>query len=139
MKKLFVLSLLLIITTAFSVGFKLLEEDMPVFIPPSPQRLNGDAKKGFDYLVTGDYVKGGIPLNFFLFGKGKTKTNWLHREGINSKISHEFTANTATNGEILVAPNCMQCHAQVFEDSLYIGLGNSFADFTNFSGANMQL
>jgi len=139
MKKLFVLSLFLIITTAFSAGIILLEEESPVYIPPSPQRLNGDAKKGFDYLVTGDYVKGGIPLNFFLLGKGKSKTNWLHREGINSKISHEFTAITATNGEVLVAPNCMQCHAQVFEDSLYIGLGNSFADFTNFSGANMQL
>ncbi|HSB94163.1 MAG TPA: hypothetical protein VLC28_13660, partial [Flavitalea sp.] len=139
MKKLFVLGFLLIVATAFTAGVTLFESDRPVFIPPSPQRLGGDPKKGFDYLVTGDYVKGGIPLNFFLLGIGKNKNNWLHREGVNSKISHEFTAVTATNGEVLVAPNCMQCHAQVFEDSLYVGMGNSFADFTKFSGANMQL
>jgi mono/diheme cytochrome c family protein len=139
MKKLFVLGFILIIATAFTAGVSLFENERPVFIPPSPQRLGGDAKKGFDYLVTGDYVKGGIPLNFFLLGMGKTKTNWLEREGINSKISHEFTAITASNGEVLVAPNCMQCHAQVFEDSLYVGMGNSFMDFTKFSGANMQL
>src|SRR5918993_1040696 len=139
MKKLFVLAFLVTCATAFTAGLTINEEDRPVFIPPSPQRLGGDAKKGFDYLVTGDYVKGGIPLNFFLLGMGKTKTNWLEREGINRKISHEFTAVTANNGEVVVAPNCLQCHAQVFEDSLYIGMGNSFADFTKFSGANMQL
>src|SRR5690242_11137019 len=100
MKKLFALGFILVIATAFTAGVSLFEPDRPVFIPPSQQRLGGDAKKGFDYLVTGDYVKGGIPLNFFLLGMGKTKTNWLNREGINSKISHEFTAITAPNGEV---------------------------------------
>ena len=36
----------------------------------------------------------------------------------------------APNGEIVVAPNCLQCHAQVFENKLIIGLGNSTVDFT---------
>lgn len=139
MKKLVVLGLIALVATAFTVSVQYTGDDRPVFIPPSPQRLGGDPKKGFDYLVTGDYVKGGIPLNLFLLGMGKTKNNWLQREGINSRISHEFTAITASNGEVLVAPNCMQCHAQVFEDSLYVGMGNSFADFTRFSGGNMQL
>jgi len=139
MKKLIVLGSLVILVSAFQASVDLFGDEKPVYIPPSSQRLGGDPKKGFDYLVTGDYVKGGIPLNIFLFGMGKSKTNWLNRDGINSRISHEFTAVTASNGEVLVAPNCMQCHAQVFEDSLYVGLGNSFADFTKFSGGNMQL
>lgn len=139
MKKVLVLFTVLLIGTAFTAAVDLLEEEKPVFIPPSDQRLGGDPEKGYEYLVTGDYVKGGIPLNVFLLGMGKNNRNWLKREGINSKVSHEFTAITASNGEVLVAPNCMQCHAQVFEDSLYVGLGNSFADFTKFSGGNMQL
>ena len=73
MKKLFVLGFLLFVTTAFTAAVTLFESDRPVFIPPSPQRLGGDARKGFDYLVTGDYVKGGIPYSFWLMGMGKVE------------------------------------------------------------------
>ena len=104
-------------------------EDKPVYIPPSKQRT-GDAKKGYTYLVEGDYVKSGLPYNAFIFGIGTSDKNYLQREGINKNISHEFTAIKASNGELLVAPNCLQCHAQTFEDKLIIGLGNSFVDFT---------
>ncbi|MBO9636388.1 MAG: hypothetical protein J7578_25020, partial [Chitinophagaceae bacterium] len=84
-----------------------------VHIPPSPQRMGGDSLKGFQYLTTGDYVKGGIPFNVFLMGMGKDTRNYLNRDGKNEKLSHEYTAITAPNGEVLVAPNCLQCHAQV--------------------------
>lgn len=100
----------------------------PVPIPASPQRL-GDARKGYDYLVTGDYVKGGLPP--FIFNLGPKEPVYLDREGRNKKLPHGFTAVTAANGEPLVAPNCLQCHAQVFEDKLYIGLGNSMIDFSS--------
>lgn len=99
----------------------------PVPVPPAPQRV-GNAQKGYDYLVTGDYVKGGIPT--FLFNMGPKEPVYLNREGRNKKLPHGFTAVTALNGEPLVAPNCLQCHAQVFEDKLYIGLGNTFIDFS---------
>jgi hypothetical protein len=61
---------------------------------------------------------------------GKKQTKYLEREGLNNNVSHEFTVVRSANGENLVAPNCMQCHAQVFNDQLVIGMGNSFADFT---------
>ena len=110
----------------------------PVFVPPSVQRTGGDAQKGYEYLITGDYVKGGIPYNTFIMGLGKNKTNYLERDGKNANISHEYTAITASNGEVLVAPNCMQCHAQVFDNQLVMGLGNTFIDFTDNKKLNVK-
>ncbi|WP_207515506.1 c-type cytochrome [Longitalea luteola] len=123
----------LVLIVASGVAFTAILNDgayEPVHIPPSTQRTGGDAQKGYEYLTTGDYVKGGMPYNIWILGMGKDKTNFLQRTGKNADISHEYTAVTANNGEVLVAPNCMQCHAQVFDDTLIMGLGNTFIDFT---------
>lgn len=109
----------------------------PVKIPAYKQR-KGDAKKGYEYLTTGDYIKSGIPYNFFLMAFGKANTNYLKRTGNNEVISHEYTAVKAFNGEVIVAPNCLQCHAQVFEGKLIVGLGNSLVDFTKKQSTNPQ-
>ena len=69
MKKVFAVIALFIVIASFVVN----DEPKPVFIPPSEQRLGGDPQKGYEYLVTGDYVKGGIPLQFFMMGMGKAK------------------------------------------------------------------
>lgn len=111
--------------------------DEPVPIPPSQQRV-GDAAKGYDYLVNGNYVRSGIPYQVYLFGAGADSNNFLRRTGINAKVSHEFTAVKAMNGETVVAPNCMNCHAQVFDGKLVIGLGNSLVDFTKGKKFNLE-
>ncbi|MDE3248165.1 MAG: hypothetical protein KGO82_05890 [Bacteroidota bacterium] len=108
-----------------------------VTIPASTQRT-GDPEAGFRYLTTGPYVKGGIPYDFFKLALGKSSLNYLQRTGLNATVSHEYTVVTAPNGENLVAPNCMQCHAQVFEGKLVMGMGNSFADFTMGQKLNPQ-
>jgi mono/diheme cytochrome c family protein len=104
-------------------------KDSPVYIPPSVQRT-GNAEKGYAYLTTGDYLKSGIPYGLFAMGFPKDTSNPLGRTGINKNIPHDFTAVKAPNGEMVVAPNCLQCHAQVFEGKLVVGMGNSFSDFT---------
>src|SRR5688572_33276462 len=129
MKKIVVLSVLVICSFAFIRVSDLIDFE-PVPIPPSPQRLGGDAQQGYEYLTTGEHVKGGIRYNFWLMGRGKVKTNYLNRTGRNEKLAHDYTA-IESNGEILVAPNCMQCHAQVFEDSLIMGMGNTFINFAS--------
>lgn len=129
MKK-FLLLFCLVIAVALS-AFITHTGDDPVPIPPSPQRTGGDAQKGYDYLVHGDYIRSGIPYKIFLFGAGADSLNYLKRTGLNAKISYTFTAVQAANGETVVAPNCLQCHAQVFENNLIVGLGNSLADFTS--------
>ena len=113
------------------------EPEKPVYIPESKQRI-GDAEKGFKYLTTGDYIKGGIPYDFFIMAAAKNQKKYLDRDGLNGNISHEFTVVRSSNGENLVAPNCMQCHAQIFDDKLYIGMGNSFSDFTFGRNLNPQ-
>ncbi len=82
------------------------------------------------YLTTGDYLKSGIPYNYFKLGFGKSTINYLQRDGVNKDVPYEYTAVKAFNGEIVIAPNCLQCHAQVFDDKLYIGLGNTTIDFS---------
>jgi mono/diheme cytochrome c family protein len=129
MNKLIVLLVLGIMGMAFSSVFRV-EEEKPVYIPPSTQR-SGDVQEGFRYLTTGDYLKSGIPMNYFKLGFGKSSNNYLQRDGFNKDISYEYTAVKAPNGEIVVAPNCLQCHAQVFDNKLYIGLGNTTIDFSN--------
>jgi len=139
MKKTIVILILAAAITSFT--FTTFNDDKPVSIPPSKQRTNGNAREGYNYLVTGDYVKGGLPLNIFLLGTFGQKT-YLQREGLNKNIGFAYTAIKASNGETLVAPNCLQCHAQVFEDQLIIGLGNSLSDFTmgqKLNTANIEM
>lgn len=138
MRKYVVLLILLISGFAFTTWIQESSEYELVPIPPSAQRLGGDAQKGLEYLTTGDYVKGGIPYSAFVMGLGKDRRNFLQRDGKNEKLPYEYTANTAPNGEVVVAPNCLQCHAQVFEDKLYIGMGNTFIDFTQNDKMNVK-
>ena len=123
-----VLALLCMVGVAFTTTMRM--EDDPVPIPASPQR-SGDAAKGYTYLTTGDYIKSGIPYDYFFLGFPKNTKNYLNRDSLNAVVPHEYTAVKAANGEIVVAPNCLECHAQVFEDKLYVGLGNSMIDFTD--------
>ncbi|MBC7423101.1 MAG: hypothetical protein H7334_06545, partial [Ferruginibacter sp.] len=128
MKKFGALFFIVIISFAFVTITDNLKED-PEFIAPSKQRT-GDVKKGFTYLVTGDYLKSGIPYSLFMMGSPKDTNNYLGRTGNNKNLRHDFTAVKAPNGEEIVAPNCLQCHAQVFEGKLIVGLGNSLSDYT---------
>jgi hypothetical protein len=125
-KKLLILGMIFL---SFSSSLLFHSENEPVAIPPSKQRA-GDAKAGYVYLTTGDYLRSGIPLSFFKMVFGSSTINYLNRDGFNKNIPYDYTVVNAPNGEPVVAPNCMQCHAQVFEGKLIIGLGNSTVDFT---------
>jgi mono/diheme cytochrome c family protein len=134
MKKAAALLTIIISSLAFTT---ILNEFDAVPIPPSIQRTGGDTSKGYNYLITGDYVKGGIPYSLFILGMGKDKKNYLNREGRNEKLSFDYTA-VEVSGEILVAPNCLQCHAQVFNDSLIIGMGNTSINFAENEKLNLK-
>ena len=129
MKKLSVVLLIGIICFSFSSQILFSPVNQPVPVPPSKQRT-GDANAGYEYLITGDYLRSGIPLSYFKFGFGKDSINYLHRTGNNQEVPYDYTVVNAPNGELVVAPNCLQCHAQVFDGKLIIGLGNTTLDFT---------
>jgi mono/diheme cytochrome c family protein len=128
MKKMMVLILLGVAGIAFTKALQMGEDPVP--IPASTQR-GGDAAKGYSYLTTGDYIKSGIPYDYFFLGFPKDTNNYLKRDSPNALIPHAYTAVKAANGEVVVAPNCLECHAQVFENKLYVGLGNTMIDFTD--------
>src|SRR6516164_1526864 len=130
MKKMLVLGFIVGSCLAFTSTWHFFPEEKPVYIPSSVQRT-GDAATGYSYLTTGDYLKSGIPLNYFKLGFGKGSNTYLQRDGINQEIPYEYTAVKAANGEIVIAPNCLQCHASIFDNKLYIGLGNTTIDFSS--------
>jgi mono/diheme cytochrome c family protein len=127
MKKIKLVGIIIICCISY-ISF-ITDENKPVPIPATPQQI-GNASVGYKYLITGDYLKSGIPYNLFLLAFGKDKSNYLQRDSFNKQIPHDFTAIKAPNGERVVSPNCLQCHAQVFENQLYVGLGNTFIDFS---------
>ena len=138
MKKIIFLFIISVLSFAFIEFTAAYQKDEPQYIPPSKQRT-GDAAKGYEYLVSGDYLKSGIPYAFFLMASPKDSNNFLQRSGVNENLQHDFTAVKAPNGELVVAPNCLQCHAQVFDGKLIVGLGNSFSDFTFNRGGTAML
>ncbi|MCC7224692.1 MAG: c-type cytochrome [Chitinophagales bacterium] len=100
-------------------------------IAGSVQR-NGTPAAGRDYLLYGDFVDHGVPYNIYTLAFGSSGDgNLLERTGDNANIRHDYTAITAPNGLRIVSPNCLQCHAQMLNGQLVVGLGNSVADFTN--------
>ena len=109
--------------------------EKPIYIPPSQQR-SGDAVKGYEYLITGNYLKSGLPYSYFKLIFGKDKHNYLNRSGKNALVPHGFNVITTSKGIEVVVPTCLQCHAQVMDDRLVVGLGNSFLDFTNIGTGN---
>jgi hypothetical protein len=126
MKKIIVAAVIVISCISFVA---ITSGDDPVPIPPSKQRL-GNADSGYHYIVAGDYVNSGIPFNLYNLGFKKEKLNILDRAGDNAQVRYDFNVVKAVNGEKVVVPNCLQCHADFFEGNLIIGLGNSTGDFT---------
>ncbi|HEY0433505.1 MAG TPA: hypothetical protein VGC95_06510, partial [Chitinophagaceae bacterium] len=126
MKKTVVAFLILLSCVSFVA---LTRRDEPESIPPSPQRV-GNADTGYHYIITGDYVNSGIPLNLYNAGFKKEKENYLQRTGRNVGIQYNLNVVKAPNGEDIIVPNCFQCHAEMFNGQLVPGLGNSIGDFT---------
>jgi hypothetical protein len=61
------------------------------------------------------------------------------RTGANADLPYNFTAFRVASGVEVVNPNCLQCHAQMLEGQLVIGLGNHSVDYTQDFGALASL
>jgi cytochrome c553 len=120
---------------AFTNNFNRLINEIPIAIPPSLQR-QGDPSKGYNYLTTGDFLKSGMPYSYFKILFSKDKHNYLNRTGKNAYVPAGFNVVQSPSNVEVVVPTCLQCHAQVFDGKLYVGLGNTFQDFSNISEAN---
>ena len=104
----------------------------------STQRM-GNAEKGLDYLVNGNYVDGGIPFGLWLSLRGENSANILKRQGDNTKVGYQYTVITTANNIRAVGANCLNCHASYINNEFVMGLGNSTFDFSTDQTGNINL
>lgn len=121
---------LFVISLPFVFAFSISGNDSELTAIPANLQRDGDITKGYEYLTTGDFLKSGLPYNLFMMNGGKDKNNYLAREGKNSTVGHGYNVIT-NNGVEMVIPTCLQCHSEVFDGKLVIGLGNTTLDFSN--------
>ena len=128
------LATLLVVPSALtSGGDKPAIVSIPTPPPADEDAPAGDPEKGYEFLLYGDYIGGGIPLDIWnaTLGANAGPDPFIERTGMNATIPRTFTAFTDIHGADMVAGvNCLGCHASPFGDEYIIGLGNSFADFT---------
>ncbi|MEO0473338.1 MAG: hypothetical protein AAF206_27245, partial [Bacteroidota bacterium] len=95
---------------------------------PAGPRLKGDPDRGFSYLVNGGFVGSGIPYDF-LVRDTVFRDSFLRRGPEQHSLTYDQISFTGRNGARVISGNCFTCHASVMQDSLALGLGNSFSDF----------
>jgi mono/diheme cytochrome c family protein len=93
-------------------------------LPENPQENVGDAAAGFQYLITGNYLGTGIPVDMFADQIGEYTDTVLYREGLNAYVDYSANVFQAANGVDVVNGNCFTCHAHSFKDEVILGLGN---------------
>ncbi|MCA0235983.1 MAG: c-type cytochrome [Bacteroidetes bacterium] len=107
------------------------------FLEPSAQR-SGDPDAGYQYLIYGNYIGSGIPLQVFKQFFGGNSPDDLGRSGDADGIPFNFNVVTASNGVKVVAPTCLTCHAERLNGQLIVGLGNNTSDHTNNQASMFQ-
>jgi Cytochrome c len=107
-------------------------------IPASAQR-SGNATAGYQYLLYGDFIRSGIPLDVYKRIFGANSPDDLDRSGDSDGVAFRFNVVNAENGVKVVAPTCLTCHAETLNDKLIVGLGNNTYDYTADQGATFTL
>lgn len=108
-------------------------------IPADDQR-EGDAAVGENYLLYGDYVGSGVPLETWQDLVPASSSNPLGRDGDSATVPYVFNVFEAPNGvEVVGGINCFGCHSGVLEGEVVIGLGDAFSDFTEPNVATFEL
>ena len=108
-----------------------------IAIPPTPQRA-GDPAAGYEYLLYGDMVGRGIPLAVFRQVSGGDSPDDLGRSGDSQGIPFQFNVVEAPGGVKVVAPTCLNCHAEKLNGTLVVGLGNNTSDHTYDHAGNFR-
>jgi mono/diheme cytochrome c family protein len=111
-------------------------ESPPGPIPVYPQR-DGDPEVGWRALIEEGYVGCGIPRSAYdqVFAPAPAWAR-LERSGSGATLPYTYNGFRTASGVEVVAPNCLQCHAETLRGQLVIGLGSHTANYTqDISGA----
>jgi len=128
----------LLIGSSWIIEPNAISTEKPIFIPPSKQQ-EGNAELGYNYLIYGDFIKSGLPYTIYTNIFGKDQSNYLGRTGKAATVPAGFNVVNHTNGTQIVVPTCLQCHSQIVDGKLFLGLGNTELDFTNLSAGKEWL
>lgn len=102
-----------------------------VDVAAMPSDLGGDPAKGRQYLLHGDYIGAGIPLDLWKrLRAGRPAGGMLQREGVDATVPDDMNQyRTPRGAEVVSGVNCLGCHASTFRGELVIGIGNSLRDW----------
>jgi mono/diheme cytochrome c family protein len=106
---------------------------LPFPPPPPPYAIEvpahdqppGDAERGYDYLINGNYQRLGPDLTAFKQTEPPIAPADVlpGRKGDNVGLSYMFNAVTSPEGKRVAGVNCLSCHATHLQGKLIIGLG----------------
>ena len=89
----------------------------------------GNAEAGYKYMVEGNAISSGIPMKVYKF-LFKIKDSKLTQLAGYSKFSlNDLVIFKNGKGRLTATPGCLYCHAQQFNNSYVVGLGNSYSIF----------
>jgi hypothetical protein len=88
---------------------------------------DGNPDSGYQYLLHGDMFSSGVPYSLYKFFFETPNRKALSIAGYNKYVLNDFAV--FKKEQVLAAPGCFHCHAQVFDGKLVIGLGNSYSKF----------
>ncbi|MEM7658344.1 MAG: hypothetical protein AAF399_19615 [Bacteroidota bacterium] len=110
------------------------EEPKQVYrILPSKQATTGDPEAGFQYLIEGDYIGGGVPVEAYAKFMLEEPDTVLGRSGVAEFLPFTSNSFTAFSGAEVISGSCFTCHASPMGDSVIFGLGNTTASYqSNF-------
>ncbi len=114
----------------------------PVGPVPEFDQRTGDAANGWRALIEEGYVGCGVPLTAYKrVSPDPAPAEYLlaDRTGANADLPYNLTAFRTASGVDVVTPNCLQCHAQMLEGQLVVGLGNHAGDYTQDLGNLAEL
>jgi mono/diheme cytochrome c family protein len=107
---------------------------------PAEEQAAGDAVRGHDTLVNGNYMSCGVPYRLWsdpslgpVFQRAygvEDAERLAGRDAKNADMPYSLNAFTAADGAEVVNGNCLTCHAGRFDGQLIVGLGNSALDLT---------
>ena len=113
-------------------------------LPAEPQVI-GDALRGRDELLNGDFMTCGIPAKLWGnpqfealiasgFGGSRDAPRIADRNDKNATMPYFLNVFESPEGAEVINANCLLCHGGIFDGELVVGLGNPAADFTGGAG-----
>lgn len=112
--------------------------DEGVYLKPG-KTAHGDASRGEDLLLNGDYMTCGIPYALWesgddviagALGGESGAPRIAGRTGLNADMPYDLNAFTTPDGVEVINTNCLGCHGGFANGELVVGLGNATVDFT---------